>query len=109
LNNVAWSIAADPTSNEVALGLALQLAERAAAETDRQDAPILDTLAEVHFRLGEIDEAVTIIDEAIALLPDRDYYHEQRRRFLGERDAEDRPHYDPEHDRGQGESDELRV
>ena len=33
--------------------------------------------------------------EAIQRAPGEDYYREQRRRFLGERDPEDRPDYVP--------------
>ena len=45
----------------------------------------------MHFQLGHRAEAVAAIDEAILRDPDEDYYREQRRRFLGERDPEDRP------------------
>ncbi len=110
LNNMAWLIAIDPDSDRALLQLSLQIAERAALESEREEAHILDTLAEVHFQLGNVDEAVAAIDEAIALIPDRDYYHEQRRRFLGERDADDRPHYDPRDDLEEDpQPEELRV
>jgi hypothetical protein len=39
--------------------------------------------------------AISAIDEAIALEPDEAYYHEQRRRFAGERARGDRPEYIP--------------
>jgi hypothetical protein len=47
----------------------------------------------LQFLLGESELAVQTIDEAIALTPGEDgnYYREQRRRFTGERDADDRP------------------
>ena len=35
--------------------------------------------------------AVAVIDEAIAIWPAEPYFREQRRRFLGERSADDRP------------------
>jgi hypothetical protein len=41
--------------------------------------------------LGWPERAVETIDEAIARAPDVDYFREQRRRFTGERDADDRP------------------
>ncbi len=91
LNNEAWLIAVDPNSSHALLEAALELAERAVEETDRQQSAILDTLAEVHFQLGDSEAALAAIDEAIAQRPEDDYYREQRRRFLGERDAEDRP------------------
>jgi hypothetical protein len=67
------------------------LAQRAVEATQRRDATILDTLAEVQFQLGHPESAIEIIDEAIAREPDEVYYREQRRRFLGERARDDRP------------------
>ncbi len=95
LNDAAWMIAVDEESSPALLEDALQLAERAADETGHAEPYILDTLAEVHFQLGHRAEAVAAIDEAILRDPDEDYYREQRRRFLGERDPEDRPNYVP--------------
>lgn len=110
LNNMAWLIAIDPDADRPLLELALRIALRAVEETDHQEPHILDTLAEVYFQLGDIDAAVAAIDEAIAQIPDRDYYHEQRRRFLGEREADDRPHYDPKDDLEEGvQPEKLRV
>jgi membrane associated rhomboid family serine protease len=91
LNNDAWTIAtsADPTEDE--LELALRLARRAVRATGRQDPNFLDTLAEVYFQLGRGEEAVATIERAIALAPGEPYFEEQRRRFAGERAADDRP------------------
>lgn len=91
LNNEAWLIATsgDPTEEE--LELALRLARRAVRATQRQEPNLLDTLAEVYFQLGRNEDAVETIEQAIALAPDEAYYREQRRRFLGERAADDRP------------------
>jgi membrane associated rhomboid family serine protease len=91
LNNIAWFIAIDPESNQEHLEAALLLAERAASETDRSLATVLDTLAELQFQLGQPEQALATIDEAIARDPASEYYREQRRRFLGERDPDDRP------------------
>jgi membrane associated rhomboid family serine protease len=96
LNNTAWEIAVDEHSSPQLLEAALELAERAADDTDHAKAHILDTLAEVHFQLGHRDAAVAAIDEAILREPEEDYYREQRRRFLGERDREDRPFLPPQ-------------
>jgi membrane associated rhomboid family serine protease len=95
LNEAAWNVAIDEAASPEALEAALELAERAADDTDHAAAHILDTLAEVHFQLGHRAEAVAAIEEAIQRDPDEDYYREQRRRFLGERDSEDRPEYVP--------------
>jgi membrane associated rhomboid family serine protease len=94
LNEYAWMIAISPNVTQEELEAALLLAERAVAETGRSDAMILDTLAEVQFGLGLNVQAISTIDEAIALDPD-DYYREQRRRFTGERARDDRPEYSP--------------
>ena len=95
LNNHAWMIATEPDVTREELEAALLLAERAVAETHRSEATILDTLAEVQFGLGMDAAAISAIDEAIALEPDDSYYHEQRRRFAGERARGDRPEYIP--------------
>jgi membrane associated rhomboid family serine protease len=96
LNNAAWMIAVDKQSSPQLLEAALELAERAADDTDHAKAHILDTLAEVHFQLGHREAAVAAIDEAILREPNEDYYREQRRRFLGERDPDDRPFLPPQ-------------
>ena len=96
LNNAAWMIAVDEKASPQLLEAALELAQRAADDTDHAKAHILDTLAEVHFQLGHREAAVAAIDEAILREPDEDYYREQRRRFLGERDPEDRPYLAPQ-------------
>jgi membrane associated rhomboid family serine protease len=91
LNNHAWFIAIDPDSTHEQLEAALLLAERAVGKTGAAEATMLDTLAEVQFQLGWPDQAIATIDQAIAQEPDESYYQEQRRRFTGERRADDRP------------------
>lgn len=95
LNNIAWQVAIDEDSDPEALRSALRLAERAVeqAEADQQEQreALIDTLAELQFLLGDAEQAVRTIERAIELAPDEDYYREQRRRFLGERAADDRP------------------
>jgi membrane associated rhomboid family serine protease len=95
LNNDAWMIAIAPKVTREQLEAALLLAERAVSETQRSEATILDTLAEVQFGLGMDVAAISAIDEAIALDPNEGYYREQRRRFAGERARDDRPEYIP--------------
>ena len=94
LNDAAWLIATGRTPTPKALAEARELAQRAVAETGRQDPNLLDTLAEVQFQSGDSAGAVETIDEALALAPNESYityFTEQRRRFNGERDREDRP------------------
>jgi len=91
LNDTAWMIAISHEPSREMAEAARLLAERAVVETDREDPNVLDTLAEVLFILELEDEAVRIIDEAIARAPNESYFREQRRRFTGERAADDRP------------------
>jgi len=91
LNDTAWLIAISPDPSREMMEAALILAQRAVAETQREDPNVLDTLAEVQFVLGWREEAVQTIDEAIVRAPEEPYFREQRRRFTGERDADDRP------------------
>ena len=91
LNNLAWQIATSPKPTKDALAQAEKLALLAVQLTSSQEPTILDTLAEVYFVQGRPDEAADVIDRAIALVPGESYYAEQRRRFTGERAAQDRP------------------
>jgi membrane associated rhomboid family serine protease len=91
LNQRAWLIAIDEDSTQELLVAALRAAERAVELSERQESAILDTLAEVNFVLGNQDAALAAIGEAIALAPFDTYYQEQRRRYTGERAADDRP------------------
>jgi membrane associated rhomboid family serine protease len=91
LNNYAWTLAVSEHPSEEQLRVALALARRAVRETRRGDANLLDTLAEVYFQSGRVDEALETIDEAIGLAPREPYFREQRRRFQGERAPGDRP------------------
>ena len=90
-NDLAWRMATETSASYDQLEPALELAERAAELTDRSDPDILDTLAEVLFVRGDVDGALGAIDEAIGLTRGEEYYVEQRRRFTGERDPDDRP------------------
>jgi rhomboid protease GluP len=96
LNNVAWAIATSKSPSKAALATAAELAETAVSLTGGQEPTILDTLAEVYFQQGRREQAVATIDAAIALAPGETYYEQQRRRFTGERAAEDRPEEPPQ-------------
>jgi len=78
LNNLAWICA----TADMFLEESLEAAERAVAL--KPDAPhILDTLAEVQFRLGMVDDAIRTIRRAISLDPESQYYRDQLNRFRG--------------------------
>ena len=91
LNDLAWRMVTESDPNEEGIRVATELAQRAVEKTDRRDPNILDTLAEVLFVAGDDQGAISIIDEAIQLADGEVYFHEQRRRFLGERARDDRP------------------
>lgn len=82
LNAIAWNLATLPAlrSPEV-LDEALELILRACVLSDRMDAKILDTLAEVHHWRGEVGKALEAIDEAIQLQHRSKYFRDQRVRF----------------------------
>lgn len=68
LNQMAWTIV-DPDGNVAKrdLPLALALAVRANELTHGKSAAVLDTLARVHFAQGDIEKAVEVQTQAVAL------------------------------------------
>lgn len=90
-NSAAWLIATEGEASPEGLELAVALADRAVESTARLDPGVLDTLAEALFQSGDRLGAILTIDEAIRLMPHERYFVEQRRRFTGERAADDRP------------------
>ncbi len=69
LNNLAWLLATsrDPTLRNASE--ALQLARRAAEETQHRDAAVLDTLAAAHAASGETRMAVEVAEAALERIP----------------------------------------
>lgn len=90
-NTVAWVMVAESQPSDLGVQVAAALAERAVMATGRRNPDLLDTLAEALFALGDIPGALIAIDEAIDLSGGHPYFIEQRRRFVGERAADDRP------------------
>lgn len=90
-NEAAWRILTESEPTERGVEVALALAERAADFTAWSDPDVLDTLAEALFAAGDPSAAIHVIDRAIAITRGERYFVEQRRRFTGERDADDRP------------------
>jgi uncharacterized Ntn-hydrolase superfamily protein len=76
LNALAWVCA----TNDVFLTEALEAAERAAA-LEPKSSGILDTLAEVHFRMGNAEKAIEIESKALEIEPNDNYLKEQINRF----------------------------
>ncbi len=59
-----------------------------AVELEPDDTASLDTLAEVHFRRGEMDKAIETINRCIALEPKNKHHREQLARFQAARAGE---------------------
>ncbi len=76
LNSLAWFTA----THDIYLPQALIAAERAVA-LEPQNSNILDTLAEVHYRLGDVQKALEVASRALALSPEDAYLKEQIERF----------------------------
>ena len=75
-NNFAWLCARCNRHLEEAL----QHSQTANELSPKNDA-YLDTLAETYFRLGQTDQAIQTIRQAIALAPESTYYPKQLKRF----------------------------
>lgn len=80
LNSLAWFAA----TNDLYLPEALVAAQRA-VELEPRDTNILDTLAEVYFRLGRIEEAIATESRAAEMAPQDSYLKEQLTRFRAAR------------------------
>lgn len=76
LNGLAWVCA----TNGVHLKEALAAAERA-VKLEPKSAEILDTLAEVHYRMGEKEKAIEVETRALSLSPEDEYLKGQLARF----------------------------
>ncbi|MBM3316573.1 MAG: DUF1028 domain-containing protein [Candidatus Eisenbacteria bacterium] len=76
LNSLAWFCATHDLHLEESLVAALR-----AVELQPEDANILDTLAEVYFRLGRVGEAIETEERALGLSPGDAYLQEQLQRF----------------------------
>lgn len=68
-NNLAWLYATAEDPNLRDPQAALEHAERAVELTQGREATFLDTLAEAHFALGNIQEAIRIEESALQLAP----------------------------------------
>ena len=81
LNSYAWRM----TELELYLEDALEKVKWAVeltADTPPTQANIIDTEAEVLWKLNRFDEAIEAIDRAIKIDPDSDYFKEQREKFI---------------------------
>src|SRR3989454_235312 len=76
LNGLAWACA----THDLYLGDAVRAAERAASIEPR-NVDILDTLAEIHFRMGNTTKAIEVESRAATIDPKSQYLKDQIERF----------------------------
>ena len=84
LNSYAWRM----SELELNLDNALNKIDRAivlSVNDKKRQANILDTKAEVLWKLGNSEEAIKTIEMAIQLNPDNDYFIEQKDKFLSKK------------------------
>jgi thiol-disulfide isomerase/thioredoxin len=66
LNGIAWGLVDDTgIEDKSVLRFALKVAERANDLSDGEDASILDTLARVHYEMGDLRKAIKVQKEAV--------------------------------------------
>jgi uncharacterized Ntn-hydrolase superfamily protein len=78
LNGLAWACA----TNDIFLPQALKAAERA-AQAEPRNVDILDTLAEVHFRMGNSVKAIEAGSRAVTIDPKSQYLKDQLAKYRG--------------------------
>ena len=81
LNAFAWRMTELETQLDEALVKGRHAVSLLADKPDTQ-ANIIDTEAEVLWKLGRIDEAVEAIEKAIKISPDYQYFQDQKTKFL---------------------------
>ena len=81
LNSYAWRMAEIATNLEDALIQAKKAVVLTAKDPNKQ-AGILDTEAEVLWKLKRYDEAIEAIDKALAIDPESQYYKDQKAKFI---------------------------
>ena len=80
LNGLAWACA----SNNIFLPQALKAAERA-VQAEPRNVDILDTLAEVHYRMGNSVKAIEAGSRAVTIDPKSQYLKDQLAKYRGEK------------------------
>ena len=87
LNSYAWRMAEIETNLKDALIKAKRAVELSADEPQRQ-ASIIDTEAEVLWKMNRHDEAIEAINRAISIDPDNEYFKDQKEKFIQSKKGE---------------------
>ena len=66
LNGLSWFIATNPSIRSRDLKIAMRAADRANELTQERDPSILDTVARIHFEMGDVAKAIRIQKAAVA-------------------------------------------
>jgi len=86
LNSYAWRMAEIETNLEDALEKVRKAVVLTADDPNRQ-AGIIDTEAEVLWKMGRLDKAIETIERALAIDPKSQYYKNQKEKFIESRKA----------------------
>ena len=81
LNSYAWRMAEIETNLEDALEKVRKAVVITADDPGRQ-AGIIDTEAEVLWKMNRYDEAIGAIERALSIEPDNQYYRDQKEKFI---------------------------
>ena len=81
LNSYAWRMAEIESNLEDAL-IKVRKAVMLTESEPKKQAGIIDTEAEVLWKLGRFNEAIEAIQKAIKIEPDNNYYQDQKNKFL---------------------------
>jgi Tfp pilus assembly protein PilF len=84
-NNFAWALVYDLDPKDRNCERGLSLAQRAVEGSQRREASHLDTLAEAYRCGGNYDQALSTLDEALALSPENDFYKTHRAEIAAEK------------------------
>ena len=90
LNSYAWRMAEIETNLDDAL-LKIRKAVAISATDPGQQAGIIDTEAEVLWKLKRYDEAIEAIEKSISIDPENQYYKDQKEKFIESKTNGDQP------------------
>ena len=81
LNSYGWRMSELEINLEKALEKT-ELAVNLTSDDPDSQSNIIDTKAEILWKLGKIQDAINVIEKAIKIDPEREYYREQKNKFI---------------------------
>ncbi|NOZ75185.1 MAG: hypothetical protein GXO90_07370, partial [FCB group bacterium] len=82
-NGFAWRMTEINQHLDAALDRINQAVNSISGEEAKTRAQIMDTQAEVLWKLGRVEDAVDVMNQCIELQPEDPYYQKQKNKFLG--------------------------